>query len=60
MRKLTRDGTAKSVSRNQFFSANGDKDFFPCSADHVSRIGNLPVDLYSAICDDNTYIHILL
>ena len=32
---------------------NGDKDFFPWSADHVNRIGNLPVDLYSAICYDN-------
>ena len=26
---------------------------FPWSADHVNRIGNLPVDLYSAISDDN-------
>ena len=24
----------------------------------MNRIGNLPVDLYSAICDDNTCIHI--
>ena len=24
----------------------------------MNRIGNLPVDLYSAICYDNTYIHI--
>ena len=32
---------------------NGDKENFPWSADHVNRIGNLPVDLYSAICDDN-------
>ena len=32
---------------------NGDKEIFPWSADHVNRIGNLPVDLYSAICDDN-------
>ena len=24
----------------------------------MNRIGNLPVDLYSAICHDNTYIHI--
>ena len=50
---MTRDGTAKPVSRNQIFSVNGDKDFFPWSADHANRIGNLPVDLYSAICDDN-------
>ena len=28
---------------------NGDKEIFPWSADHVNRIGNLPVDLYSAI-----------
>ena len=34
---------------------NGDKEFFPWSADHGNRIGNLPVDLYSAtgICYDN-------
>ena len=32
---------------------NGDKEFFPWPADHVNRIGNLPVDLYSAVCDDN-------
>ena len=32
---------------------NGDKEIFPGSADHVNRIGNLPVDLYFAICDDN-------
>ena len=28
---------------------NGDKEIFSWSADHVNRIGNLPVDLYSAI-----------
>ena len=33
---------------------NGDKEFFPWSADHVNRIGNLPVDLYSAISYDNS------
>ena len=27
---------------------------FPWSADHVNRIGSLPVDLYSAICYDNS------
>ena len=48
-----------NLSRETNFSgANGDKEFFPCSADHVNRIGNLRVDLYSAICDDNRYIHI--
>ena len=58
MSRLTRDGTAKPVSRNQIFRrVNGDKEIFPWSADHVNRIGNLPVDLCSAICDDNTYIY---
>ena len=32
---------------------NGDENFFSWSADHVNRIGNLPVDMYSAICYDN-------
>ena len=32
---------------------NGDKEIFPWSADHVNRIGNLPVDLYSDIRYDN-------
>ena len=58
MSRLTRDGTAKPVSRNQISGVNGDKGIFPWSADHVNRIGNLPVDLYSAICDDNTYINV--
>ena len=61
MSRLTRDGTGRSnLSRETNFSgANGDKETFPCSADHVNRIGNFPADLYSAICDDNTYIHII-
>ena len=43
-----------NLSRETKFSGvNGDKEIFPWSADHVNRIGNLPVDLYSAICDDN-------
>ena len=56
--RLTRNGTAKLVSRNQLFRREGDKGIFPCSADHVNRIGNLPVVLYSAICDDNTYMYV--
>ena len=51
MSRLTRDRTAKSVSRNQFSGVNGDKEVFPWSADHVNRIGNLPVDFYSAMCN---------
>ena len=43
------------MSRETNFSGmNGDKEFFPGSADHVNMIGNLPVALYSAIiCYDN-------
>ena len=51
---MTRDGTAKSVSRNQFFRRERGQGIFPWSADHLNRIGNLPVDLYSAICYDNS------
>ena len=37
------------MSRETKFSGvNGDKEIFPWSADHVNRIGNLPVALYSA------------
>ena len=53
MSRLTRDGTVKFVSRNQIFRRERGQGNFPGSADHVNRIGNLPVDLYSAICYDN-------
>ena len=44
-----------NLSRETEFSGvNGDKEIFPWSADHVNRIGNLAVDLYSAICYDNS------
>ena len=57
MRRLTRDGTAKPVSRNQIFRRErGTRIFFPVQLT-MNRIGNLPVDWYSAICHDNTYIH---
>ena len=32
------------------------KYFFPCSADNAQDWQPYPVDLYSAICDDHTYI----
>ena len=55
MSRLTRDGTARSVSRNQLFRRERGQGFFPWSADHVNRVGKLPVDLYSsAICYDNS------
>ena len=34
--------------------------YFPCSADHEQDWQPYPVDPYSAICDDHTYIHALL
>ena len=32
--------------------------YFPCSADHEQDWQPYPVDPYSAICDDHTYIHV--
>ena len=59
MSRLTRDGTAESVSRDQILRhARGQGDInFPCSADHEQDWQPYPVDSYSAICDDHTYIH---
>ena len=48
MGRLTRDGTAQLSRETEFSGVNGDKEIFPWSADHVNRISNLPVDLYSA------------
>ena len=59
MSRLTRDGTAKSVSRDQISGANGNRAiliFFPFSADHEQYGQPYPVDQYSAIYDDHTYI----
>ena len=56
MNRLTRDGTAEPVSRDQIFRhARGQGDIhFPCSADHEQDWQPYPVDTYSAICDDHT------
>ena len=58
MRKLTRDETAEPVSRDQILRhVRGQGDIhFPCSADHEQDWQPYPVDPYSAICDDHTYI----
>ena len=58
MRRLTRDGTAEPVSRDQILRhARGQGNIhFPCSADHEQDWQPYPVDPYSAICDDHTYI----
>ena len=59
MSRLTRDGTAEPVSRDQIFRhARGQGNVhFPCSDDHEQDWQPYPVDPYSAICDDHTYIH---
>ena len=59
MSRLTRDGTAESVSRDQILRhARGQGNVhFPCSADHEQDWQPYPVDPYSAICDDHTYVH---
>ena len=59
MSRLKRDGTAEPVSRDQILrQARGQGNInFPCSADHEQDWQPYPVDPYSAICDDHTYIH---
>ena len=59
MSRLTRDGTAEPVSRDQILRhARGQGNVhFPCSADHEQDWQPYPVDPYSAVCDDHTYIH---
>ena len=60
MSRLTRDGTAEPISRDQILRhARGQGNInFPCSADHEQDWQPYPVDPYSAICDDHTtYIH---
>ena len=59
MSRLTRDKTTEPVSRDQILRhARGQGNInFPCSADHVQDWQPYPVDPYSAICDDHTYIH---
>ena len=59
MSRLTRDGTAEPVSRDQILRhARGQENVhFPCSADHEQDWQPYPVDPYSAVCDDHTYIH---
>ena len=62
MSRLARDGTAEPVSRDQTLShARGQGNInFPCSADHEQDWQPYPVDPYSAICDDHTYIYIYM
>ena len=56
---MTRDGTAEPVPRDLILRhARGQGNInFPYSADHEQDWQPYPVDPYSAICDDHTYIH---
>ena len=58
MSRLTRDGMAKSVSRDQILrrEQGQGKKHFSCLADHKQDWQPYPVGPYSAICDDHTYI----
>ena len=59
MSRVTRDGTAEPVSRDQILRhGRGQGNInFPCSAHHEQDWQPCTVDPYSAICDDHTYIH---
>ena len=61
MNRLTRDGTAEPVSRDQILRhARGQGNIhFPCSADHEQDWQPYPVDPYSAIyvVVDDSHIH---
>ena len=60
MSRLTRDGTAEPVSRDQILRhVRGQGNIpFPCSADHEQDWQPYPVDPHSAICDDHTYTEV--
>ena len=57
MSRLTRDGTAEPVSRDKILRRKPGQGnmYFPYSADHEQDWQPCPVDLYSTICDDQTY-----
>ena len=58
MNRLTRDGTAEPVSRDQILrrELGQGKNNFPCSADHEQDWQPYPVDPYSCYMCDHTYI----
>ena len=57
MSRLTRDGTAEPISRDQILRHGRGQGsiIFPVQLT-TSRIGNYPLDPYSAICDDFTCV----
>ena len=58
MSRLTRDGIAEPVSRDQILRRERGQGniYFPCSADHVEDWQPYPVDPYSCYMCDHTYI----
>ena len=58
MSRLTRDGTAEPVSRDQILRRErGQGNInFPCSADHEQEWQSYPIDSYSCYMCDHTYI----
>ena len=59
MSRLTRDGSAEPVSRDQILRRERTQGYihFPCSAGHVQDWQPYPVDPYSCYMCDHTYIH---
>ena len=58
MIRLTRDGTAGTVSRDQILSHERvQRNRFSCSADHEQDGQPYPVDSYSCDMCDHKYIH---
>ena len=59
MSRLTLDGTTEPISRDQTLRREREQRniYFPCSADPEQDWQPYPVEPYSAICDDHTYIH---
>ena len=55
MSRLTRDGTAEPVSRDQVLRRERGQIniIFSCAADHEQDWQPYPVDPYSAICDNH-------
>ena len=58
MGRLTRDGIAEPVSRDQILRLESEQRniHFPCSAEHVQDWQPYPVDTYSCYMCDHTYI----
>ena len=58
MSRLTRDGTAEPVSRDNILRRERGQGniHFPCSADHEQDWQPYPVDPYTTVSDGDTYM----